>query len=77
MMKLLRLLALNALFGFSLGAICALFVVHANIGGIGDVLADSESRAIAYLLLIAGFGLTFASAAMGGAIMLLGRSERD
>lgn len=77
MPKLMRLLGLNALFGFALGGISALLVVYANIGGIGDVLAGSESRAIAYLLLIAGFGLTFASAAMGGAIMLLGCSERD
>lgn len=75
MPRLLRLLAVNAAFGFALGAAIALGVVLINVGGIGDVLAASDSRAIGYVLLVAGFGLTFASLAMGGAIMMLDNKD--
>lgn len=77
MPRLLRLLAINAAFGFALGTAIALAVVAINVGGIGDVLAGSDSRAIGYVLLAAGFGLTFASLAMGGAVMMLNDKDFD
>lgn len=73
---LLRLLAVNGAFGFVLGAGLAVLLIVLNVARIGDLLSASEGVA-GHVLLIAGFGLTFASLAMGSAIMMIGRRDED
>ncbi|MGE0231301.1 MAG: hypothetical protein AB7O39_04995 [Flavobacteriaceae bacterium] len=68
---LLRLLAINA----AGGAVAALLVVAGlyllDVGGLQRLSAASTQPLLPVLMLAAAFIVTFASAAMGGAVMLL------
>lgn len=75
MPRLFRLLIWNGLFGFALGVGIAMVLIAINVAGLGDLLAASDSRMTGTILLTAGFGFTFASLAMGSAIMSIGRDE--
>ncbi len=47
----------------------------ADVGGVGTLVLASDLAPVPLLMLLAFFGLTFASAAMGVAIMSLGATE--
>lgn len=61
------------------GAIVALAIVGAflalDIGRLGTLIGGTESPAVAVALLSVGFVITFASAAIGSAIMRLGQID--
>ncbi|MCB1480628.1 MAG: hypothetical protein KDJ55_01380 [Rhodobiaceae bacterium] len=74
---LFRLLAIN----FTIGAVVATMVVAGLIlsdtQGIGTLVRNTQSPAIAVALLFGGFLITFSSVAMGWAIMRIGAPEDD
>ena len=48
-----------------------------DIAGVGGLVLSSDLFPVPLFMLFAGFGLTFASVAMGAAIMGLGRAEPE
>jgi hypothetical protein len=54
-------------------AVAALLLL--DVGGLGRLIFGAEARLLALAMLLAFFGLTFGSVAMGAAIMSLGRAE--
>lgn len=71
--RLVRFLALHAMFGACLGTIAAGALILANVGGLYDLMAASSALALGSAMLMVSFALTFASAAMGTAVMMLPR----
>ena len=73
---LLRLLAINGVMGAGVGlaVVAALFAF--DIAGLREIASQTDSTLVAVILLAAGFVVTFASVAMGSAVMLLPR-DRD
>ena len=73
-MPLLRLLAINCAIGIAVAlvALGGMLMLNAQLRGL--ILGD-QSPAVALALLGGGFVVTFASVAMGTAIMRLGREE--
>jgi hypothetical protein len=71
--RLLRFLALHALFGTVAGAFFAIFLIVMNVEGLADLLMQGDRAVIGAAMLIGAFGLTFGAAAMGTAVMLLPR----
>jgi hypothetical protein len=69
---LFRLLAINLAIGVSVAVLmlCGLLVL--NPGGLRDLIAADREGAVAVVLLLGGFIITFGSVAMGTAIMALG-----
>ena len=75
--SLVRLLVWNALAGAALGCVFAAFLLYMDVGGIGTLLARSESPLPALFLLFGGFAVTFGSAVCGTAIMSLPSDDQD
>lgn len=69
--KLLRFLGIHCAIGVTAGWILLLLMVLTNTGGLRDLLTGSSNPLVPLLLLGAGFGITFGSASMGAAVMLL------
>ena len=67
--RVIRLLAWNAAFGAVLGMSFAAFLVVWDVAGLGTLLARSDAPVPAFVLLLAGFAITFGSAVCGTAIM--------
>lgn len=74
-MPLLRLLAVNCAAGIAVAllALGGMLALNAQLRGL---IFGDQSPAVALVLLGGGFIVTFASVAMGTAIMRLGREER-
>lgn len=82
--RLLWFLGLNLVIGAAIGVAFASVVVLLNTGGIKDLIAGSREPFFALFLLYAMNALTFASLAMGVAVMRLpydgpadGREPKD
>lgn len=73
--RLLRFLALHAVIGAVCGAVAAALLIGLNAAGLRDLLAAGNAMGIGSAMLTIGFALTFASASMGTAIMLLPRAR--
>jgi len=71
--RLLRFLGLHAAIGGGVGAALAVALIASNVGGLLDLLWASDAVVIGSAMLVVGFVLTFSSAAMGTAIMMLPR----
>ncbi len=71
--RVIRLLAINGAFGAVIGCNVAAGLLLTDAGGLATLFAQSggSTRVAAAALLFGGFALTFASLAMGSAIMLL------
>jgi len=74
---LLKYLAINGAIGTLIAMLFVAALFWHNVGGLRVVLLETEEPLIAVILLTAGFIVTFASAAMGTAIMLLPRDKRS
>lgn len=72
---LFRLLFANAMAGALGAAVVVAGLVLTDVGAIGTMLLSSEAPLVPLLLMTAGFTVTFSSAAMGVAVMRLGRPE--
>ncbi len=71
---LLRLLALNGAVGVAAGWLFLAMLLLTDVNGIGGLIWQSSAPALPLGMLAGGFALTFGSAAMGSAVMLLGRN---
>lgn len=69
--KLLWFLGINLIIGAAIGVAFASVVILLNTGGIKDLIAGSKEPFFAIALLYAMNALTFASLAMGVAVMRL------
>lgn len=68
---LIRFLGLHMATGLAIGVIVASAMIMANLAGLKDLLVESKEPFVAILLLYAFNALTFASVAMGVAVMTL------
>jgi hypothetical protein len=71
----IRFLALHALAGALAGSFVAGLLLLADAGGLATLIGSTGSPIAPLALLFGGFIITFASLAMGSAIMLLPRQE--
>jgi hypothetical protein len=74
---LFQLLAINLAAGVALACLLVGGLLWLNPGGLRHLIFTDRSPGVALGLLLFGFMVTFASAAMGSAIMALGRREKD
>lgn len=75
--KLIRFLGMHAAFGAALGICVAFLLIWLDVAGIGTLFAGERAPLVAGLLYFGSFAFTFASAAMGSAVMLLPKDEQD
>jgi hypothetical protein len=73
---LIRLLAVNVIAGAIIAALMLGGLLALNPGGLRDLMFADRDPGLALVLLAFGLIVTFGSAAMGSAIMMLGRRER-
>ena len=73
---LLRLLAINLLAGLAVAVLMLGGLLALNPGNLRELLFADRLPGAALGLLMFGFFITFGSAAMGSAIMMLGRKPR-
>ena len=74
---LFRLLAINLAVGVTLAALAVGGLLALNPGGLRHLIFADASPGTALGLLLFGFVVTFGSAAMGTAIMAMGRAADD
>lgn len=73
----LRLVLAHAAVGALLGLAFAVALIVVDAHGIGALIMNSESGAVAFILLAGGFMITFGSLVAGSAVMLLPRDGDD
>jgi hypothetical protein len=73
--KLVRFLAGHALLGGVVGGFVAGALLWLDVGGLGTLFSGERSLIALIVLYFGSFVLTFASAAMGTAVMLLPKDE--
>jgi hypothetical protein len=73
--KLLRLFAVNGLFGVMMGVVMAILLITLDIHGLGGLSWQDPEGMIAIALLGSGFAITFGGAAIATAIMLIDTDE--
>ena len=66
---MLRFLALNALAGAAIGLVVAAAILWLDIGGMGSLVARAANPVLPVLLLAVPLAATFASTALGGALV--------
>lgn len=71
MPKLLKLLAINLAIGIFIGLSFLAILIFADIAGIGTLIWQSSDPVLAIILLGVGLCVTFGSAAMGSAVMMM------
>ncbi|MCA1500467.1 MULTISPECIES: hypothetical protein [unclassified Bradyrhizobium] len=74
---LFRLLAINLAIGACAAVLLVGGLLWLNPGHLRELIFADRAPAIALVLLLASFLITFGSAAMGSAIMAQGRKERS
>ncbi|MEZ5845065.1 MAG: hypothetical protein R3D27_15195 [Hyphomicrobiaceae bacterium] len=74
---MLRFLAINCAVGTLVAVMFVAGLFWLNVGGLRDVLLQTHEPVTAVILLTAGCIITFGSAAMGTAVMLLPRDKRS
>lgn len=74
--RLLRFLGFHAVTGAAAGAVTAIALILSNVAGLRDLLAASDTIVVGAGMLVTSFALTFASASMGTAVMMLPRDTR-
>jgi hypothetical protein len=72
---LVSYLTRHGLAGMLAGWLTAALLLGWDLAGIGGLVLSSDLFPLPLIMLLAAFGLTFASVAMGAAIMGLGRRE--
>lgn len=77
MPELVRFLGLHCVLGAAFGVVAAAAVIISNVAGLKTLLETSNDPAVALGMLYFMFALTFASLAMGAAVMLLPDKDDD
>lgn len=75
--RLIRFLGTHMAFGLAVGVALASCMVLTNAAGLNDLLAGDGHPYLAMFMLYFMFGLTFASVAMGIAVMTMTGKERN
>ena len=70
---LYRLLLVNLTAGLTAATLLCGGLLLINPGRLRDLILSDQSPEVAFLLLLFGFAITFGSAAMGTAIMMIGK----
>lgn len=65
----------SGLAGVFAGWVTVILMLGLDLFGLGELVAASDLWPIPLLMLLAFFGITFGSLAMGGAIMSIGRED--
>ncbi len=73
LMEVLRHVLPHWAAGCIAGVVAAFGIVATNLGSLCDLILHADDGWLAFALLTFGLVVTFASAAIGGAIMALGR----
>lgn len=73
MAKEVRFVLLHAALGAFVGWVALGLILWSDVGSLGTLLATSPFALEAIALLAMGFGVTFGSAALGAAVISLGR----
>ncbi|WP_407156452.1 hypothetical protein [Bradyrhizobium sp. STM 3557] len=76
-LPLLRLRAINLAAGLCVAALIVGGLLALDPGGLRHLIVDDRSPGVALALLLMSFFITFGSAAMGTAIMALGRRDES
>ena len=76
-LELFRLLAVNALAGAVAAVVVVVGLLWLDVGNLGSLIASSDQPALPVALMTFGFVVTLASAAMGTAVMRIGRDDED
>ena len=71
--RLLKYLAINGVIGVAIAVIAVGGLLALDVHGLRRLILGDASPVLTVLLLLFGFVVTFASVAMGTAIMMLGR----
>jgi hypothetical protein len=66
----------HALAGVLAGWTAVALLLWTDVGRLGTLILAAEQPWLPFGMLLAGFGITFGSVAMGAAIMSLGRPDR-
>ena len=74
--RLTEFIITHTLVGIVAGTLVSVALVWNNIAGLGDLIARSDMGAIAMMLLVFGFALTFGQASVATAV-LSKAEERD
>ncbi len=74
--RLTKFLVTHALIGIVAGAVTSFALIWYNIADLGDLIARSDMKIIAVVLLVFGFALTFGQASVATAV-LFKAEERD
>ena len=69
--RMLRFMALNALFGSLVGAAVAAAVILLDVGGVGTRIARASNPVMPVLLLVVPFASLFGGTATASAILLM------
>jgi len=77
MPELIKIILRNAAIGFGIAAIFVTALLISDTGGVGTLVANSESGLLAVALLTFFTGLTFGSAQIGFVIMSGDWSDKD
>ena len=75
--RLIRFLLVNCAIGVAGGWTLLAGLLVTNTGNLRTLILDSSSPALPIVLLATGFAITFGSAAMGAAVMMLRNGEDD
>ncbi|MCB1491193.1 MAG: hypothetical protein KDJ77_05245 [Rhodobiaceae bacterium] len=75
--RLLRLLAVNAIGGAAVAGLFLGAIIYTDTFRMGTLILKSDSPVLAIIMLYTMLTVTFASVAMGSAIMRLGDHNRD
>jgi len=75
--QLVRFLGLNAGIGILAGWLLLVCILATNVNGVGTLIATSEAPLVPIGMLMAGFAVTFGSAAAGAAVMMMAHDRDD
>ena len=77
MPKLLKFLAIHCAIGVTAGLAFLAILIVTDTAGLGTLIWGSANPYLALLLLAVGMAVTFGSAAMGGAVMMMPYNEDE
>jgi len=75
--QLIRFLGLNAGIGILAGWLLLVLILATDVNGVGTLIATSEAPLVPIGMLMAGFAVTFGSAAAGAAVMMMAHDRDD
>ncbi|MEM9062574.1 MAG: hypothetical protein AAGD13_19110 [Pseudomonadota bacterium] len=75
--RLMRYVGLGATEGIMAGWVILLILKHLDIARIGSLIANSENGALAFVMMLVFFGITFGMVGLAWRVMVLLPDETD